>query len=100
MDLRHAVFLVYKVRIKFDHWRNTKDFVATNAFLYKFDMTQGYHHIDIDDNYQNYLGFSWKFDSKISYFMFIILPFSLSSAPFIFTKVMCCLGKNFGGRKG
>ena len=62
-------------------------------FLYKFDISQGYHRIDIDDNYQKYLGFSWKIDGKISYFMFIALPFSLSSAPFIFTKVMRCLVK-------
>ena len=68
-------------------------------FLYKFDISQGYHRIDIDDNYQKYLGFSWKIDGKISYFMFIALPFSLSSAPFIFTKVMRCL-VNFWRKEG
>ena len=64
---------------------------TTNIFLYKFDISQIYHHIDIDYNYQKYLGFSWKIDGKIIYFMFIILPFSFSSAPFIFAKVMPCL---------
>ena len=62
-------------------------------FFYKFDLSQGYHHINTDDNYQKYLGFSWKIDGKIIYFMFIVLPFSFSSAPFIFTKVMPCLVK-------
>ena len=38
---------------------------ATNVFLYKFDINQGYHHIDIDDSYQRYLGFSWKVDGKL-----------------------------------
>ena len=56
-------------------------------------MSQVYHHIDIGDNCQKYLGFSWKIDSKISYFMFIVLPFSLNSPPFSFTKVMRCLLK-------
>ena len=37
--------------------------------------------------------FSWKIDGKISHLMFTVLPFSLSSAPFIFTKVMRCLLK-------
>ena len=49
--------------------------------------------VTIDDNYQKYLGFSWKIDGKIIYFMFIVLPFSFSFAPFIFTKVMPCLVK-------
>ena len=30
------------VRIKFNHWRTTKDFVED-----KFDISQGYHHIGI-----------------------------------------------------
>ena len=30
--MRHANFLVYKVRIKFDHWRTTKDFVDNKCF--------------------------------------------------------------------
>ena len=57
-----------------------------NKCFYKFDISQAYHHIDIDDNYQKYVG-------KIIYFMFIVLPFSFSSAPFIFTKGMPCLVK-------
>ena len=57
-----------------------------NKCFYKFDISQAYQHIDIDDNYQKYVG-------KIIYFMFIVLPFSFSSAPFIFTKVMPCLVK-------
>ena len=68
-------------------------FLTTNVFLYKFDISQGYHHIDIDDNYQKYFGFFWKIDGKIIYFMFIVLPFSFGSALFIFTKVMPCLVK-------
>ena len=66
-------------------------------FFCIFDISQGYHHIDSDDNYRKYLGFSWKIDDKISYFMLIVLPFSLSSGPFIFTKVM---RSNFSRKEG
>ena len=38
---------------------------TANVFLYKFDIKQGYDHIGIDDNYQKYLGFSWKIDGKL-----------------------------------
>ena len=56
-------------------------------------MSQVYHHIDIDNNYQKYLHFSWKIDGKIIYFMFIVLPFSLSSVPLILPKLCLCAKK-------
>ena len=49
--------------------------------------------MDIEKNQQKYLGFSWKIDGKITYFMFTVVPFGLCYAPFIFTKVMCNLVK-------
>ena len=30
---------------------------TTKVFLYNFDINEGYHHIDIDENDQKYLGF-------------------------------------------
>ena len=71
----------------------TRELQRKTYVFYKFDISQGYHHIHIDHNYQKYLGFISKIDGKIIYFMFIVLPFSFSSAPFIFTKVMPCLVK-------
>ena len=50
-------------------------------------------HIDIDENHQKYLGFSWENVGKIRYLMLTVLTFGLYSAPFIFTKVMRCLVK-------
>ena len=76
-----------------------QDFLDNKDFLYKSDICQGYHHIDIDKNHQKYLGFSWKIDGKIRYFMFTVLPLGLCSAPFIFTKVMHSLVK-FWKREG
>ena len=59
---------VYKDKIKFDDWRTMQDFVHNKGLLHKFDISQGYHHIGIDENDQKYLSFSWKFDGKIRYF--------------------------------
>ena len=71
--MRHAIF-----HAKFSHWTTTNDFVDNKCFLYKFDTNKGYHHTDFDDNYQKYLGLSWKIDGKLF-------------TPFIFPKVMPCL---------
>ena len=88
LDLRYVNSFIYKDRIKFDDWRTMQDFVENKGFLYKFDISQGYHHIYIEENHQKYLGFSWKIDGKIRYFMFTVLPLGQCSAPFIFTKAM------------
>ena len=50
--------------------------------LFKFDLKKGYHHIDINEIFQTYLGFSWKIDGKVRHFVLTVLPFGLNSAPF------------------
>ena len=57
MDLQYVNSFVYEDKIKFDDWRTMQDFVDNIVFLYKFDITQGYHHIDIDENHQKIFGF-------------------------------------------
>ena len=50
-------------------------------------MKSGYHHIDLCPQHQQFLGFQWSFNSaKPRYFCFTVLPFGLSSAPYLFTK--------------
>ena len=58
------------------------------GYLFKFDLKNGYYHIDIFEPHQKFLGFSWVFKDNIKYFVFTVLPFGLTRAPFIFTKVV------------
>ena len=51
-------------------------------------LKSGYYHIDIDVDYQKFLGFSWELGGVTRYFEFNVLPFGLASAPYLFTKVM------------
>ena len=57
-------------------------------------IKQGYHQIDIYKPYQKFPSFSWEVGGKTFYFVFTVLPFELTSALFIFTKVMRCLAKH------
>ena len=43
-----------------------KYFVDSNeeAFIFKFDLKSGYHHIDVNRDFQKYLAFSWTFRGK------------------------------------
>ena len=91
--LRHVNKHVYKDKIKFDDWKTMEDFVVKQGFMFKFDIKHGYHHIEIDKIHKKKLGFSWEQNGSVKYFVFTVLPFGLTSAPFIFTKTMRVLVK-------
>lgn len=44
--------------------------------------------MEIFPSHQSFLGFSWPFKGKTRYFCFRVIPFGLSSAPYIFTKLV------------
>jgi len=48
-------------------------------FLIKLDLKLGYHHLDIFEAHQAYLGFAWELQGETRYFVFTVLPFGLSS---------------------
>lgn len=43
--------------MKFEDWDNMLNYVENECFIYKFDIKQGYHHIDIKRGHQKRLGF-------------------------------------------
>ena len=57
----------------------------------------GYHHIEIFEGHQTYLGFSWRHGSSnfTKFYVFTVLLFGLSSAPHIFTKTLKPLEKHW-----
>ena len=76
--------LVWKEKVKFEDWKVAMNYFEKDSYLFKFDLTSGYFHIDLNKKFQTYVGF--KVD-KIFY-CFTVLPFGLSSAPYIFTKCL------------
>jgi hypothetical protein len=77
-----------KRKVKFEGTKEGLDFAKKGNFMIKFDLTSGYHHINIHEDHQQYLGFSWKINGKPWYFVFTVLLFGLSSAGYIFTKTL------------
>ena len=66
--------------------------------MFSFDLKSGYHHIDIFPDHRKFLRFAWKIDGVTRYFSFQVLPFGLSSAPYIFTKCIRPLVKHWRGK--
>ena len=96
LDLSSVNEFVWKQKVKFDDWKMFENFIDADgeAFLFKFDLKSGYHHVDMHIDSQKYLGFAWTFkDGSKKYFQFSVLPFGLTSAPFIFTKIIRVLIK-------
>ena len=58
-------------------------------FVFSFDLKSGYHHVGIFPDHREYLAFSWEFvPGHQGFFQFTVLLFGLSSAPYIFTKLL------------
>ena len=70
-------------------------YFEVGAYMFTFDLNSGYHHIEVSTVHQCYLGFSWvdPVCKKTQFYRFTVLPFGLSSAPHIFTKVLRLLVK-------
>jgi hypothetical protein len=89
LDLRYVNQHIYKQKIKFEDWRTAMNYFGKGKFFTKFDLKSGYRHLDIFPDHQRFLGFSWPSSSGEKHFyMFTVLPFGLSSAPYIFTKLI------------
>ena len=58
-----------------------------NGYMSSFDLKSGYHHVEIFQPHQTFLGFSWEFQEETRFYVFTVLPFGLSVAPCIFTTI-------------
>ena len=97
LDLRYVNKFLTKMRIKYEDWKTAMSYFTQGAYMFSFDLKSGYHHIEIFEGHQTYLGFSWKHLSShcTKSYVFTVLPFGLSSAPHIFTKTLKPLEKHW-----
>ena len=75
--------------VKYDHFKmetfkNVQDLMMQSDFMTSIDLRDAYFSIPIHEDHHRFLGFSWE----KAYYCFQCLPFGLSSAPRVFTKVL------------
>ena len=73
---------------KYEDIKITEAMFEKGSFLFTFDLNSAYHSISINDRSKSWLGFSLQVDGKVRYFVFNSLPFGLSTAGHIFSKVL------------
>ena len=97
LDLRYVNRHSQKKRIKYEDWKVTISYFEVGAYMFTFDLKSGYHRIEVAADHQCYLGFSWvdPIYKRRQFYRLRALPFRLSSAPHIFTKVLQPLVKHW-----
>ena len=89
LDLRSVNLHLYKQKVVFDNINTVLQYLEKDDYMFSFDLKSGYHHVEIFYPHTQFLGFSWIDDQgKLQFFKFKALPFGLSSAPYIFTKLL------------
>lgn len=89
LDLRHVNLYIFKQKFKCEDLNVALKVLSKGFYLFKFDLKSGYHHVEIFPDHKRFLAFAWDFgDGVLKYFQFAVLPFGLSSAPYLFTKLL------------
>ena len=89
LDCRYINKFVHKQKTKIEGAETLKKFLPRATHLFNFNLKAGYHHIEMNPAQTCLLGFSYTdHEEKDRYFCFKVLPFGLTSAGFIFTKLL------------
>ena len=84
ISLKFLNLYLWKCKFKYEDFKTALDYFEKDAYLFTFDLKSGYHHLDIHPEHQTYLGFQWEG----KFYVFTVLPFGLSTACYIFTKLL------------
>ena len=88
LDLKHVNKYLVVPRFKYENLKSLSEIFEQGYYFFTWDLKQGHHHISIFPEHTQYLGFSCSFQSRLRYFVFVVLPFGLADACFCFTKVI------------
>ena len=84
INLRYLNKHLWKQSCKYEDLRTAMLYFNAGDYMFSFDLKSGYHHIDIAEVHHKFLGFEWHG----AYYVFTVLPFGLSTACYIFTKMV------------
>lgn len=84
VNLKYLNRYLWKQKFKYEDLRTAMLLFEKGDYMFSFDLKSGYHHVDIAHVHHTLLGFEWK----QVYYVFTVLPFGLSTACYIFTKLL------------
>ena len=94
VNLRHVNHYLKVQKFKCEDLRVAMLLFKPGEWMFAFDLKSGYHHVDIVEHHQRFLGFRWK----AGFYVFTVLPFGLCTAPYLFTKLLRPLVRLWRGK--
>ena len=95
VDLRYVNQFLPERKFKYEGLNLVPSLFQKDDFFTNFDLKSGYHHVDVHQESWPYLGSSWNYGKVKKWFMFRVLPFGLSTACYVFTKLLRPLVKRW-----
>lgn len=95
VDLRYINQFLPERKFKYEGLNLVPSLFSSGDFFTTFDLKSGYHHVDIHQDSWPYLGFSWGIGCTRKWYTFRVLPFGLSTACYVFTKLLRPLVKRW-----
>ena len=93
INLRYVNLFLHKEKFKYEDMKTALLLLEKDDLICTFDLKSGYHHVDIHIESQQFLGFEWHH----KFYVFTVLPFGLSTACYVFTKLLRPLVKLWRG---
>ena len=93
INLRYVNLFLRKEKFKYEDMKTALLLLEKDDLICTFDLKSGYHHVDIHIESQQFLGFEWC----QKFYVFTVLPFGLSTACYVFTKLLRPLVKLWRG---
>ena len=96
LDLRHVNQYLEETRFRYENLETVKKIFGKNYYFCSYDLSSAYHHISVNPDHYKYLGFSWIDEmGRMRYFVFVVVPFGLSTACYALSKIMRPLVKKW-----
>jgi Reverse transcriptase (RNA-dependent DNA polymerase) len=88
-DMSRLNDFVQQSKFKLESWPEMFHYAEQSEFAIKFDMKKFYHQIPIHVDFQTYFGFRYEYTpGKVSYFVWLTMPYGYTRAPFIARQLM------------
>ena len=88
LDCTHINKYLHKFRFRYEDIRVAEEMFENGSFLFTYDLKSAYHHIMINPIFRTYFGQAWVINGEIKYYVFHCLPFGISVASHIFSKIL------------
>ena len=95
LDRRYLNEHLHTEKFTFEDLRIIPSIFRLDDLLFTFDLQDAYDHIPIAMHLRPYLGFAWSINGMQKFFQFKVLPFGISTAPYVFTKITKPLAKHW-----